>query len=161
MSDILIYLPLKEYLAQWFIHEMGGSTVQFPKRSAESDIIEFFLIPTPEGVVPSTSEPGTVAICLPFYKYKDPRTYNYLPPKAQKALARCIETRFKIQLWQDLHTLHNQACPITDIIYAWMEMHGIELSVKNWETIRQMYFRKRKTYLKKLKKKNTDIVEEN
>lgn len=162
MSQYLLYLNLEPYLAQWFVHEMGGSPVRLPKGCAEADIIEMFLIPTPSDALPDLPGNDKVPIYIPTFKYKDVRYYNYLSPRARLALVRCISNSFKVQLWQDIHTLHNTDYRITDIIYAWMEMHGIECNEKNWETIRQMYFRKRKIYLRnKNKENNSDITDEN
>lgn len=152
MSQVLLYLKLEPYVAQWFVHEMGGEPVRLPKRSSEADIIEFFLEPTPTNAVPNLREDGRIAICIPSFKHKDATYFNYLAPKAMAALARCITIRFRVQLWQDLHKLHGIECCLTDLIYAWMEKHGIECTEQNWEAIRQFYFRKRKIYLKKSKK---------
>lgn len=156
MDSTLLYLKLEPYVAQWFVHEMGGEPVQLPKRSSESDIIEYFLKPAPKGAVHNYSEDGCIRISIPTYKHKDPAYFNYLSPKALAALARCITVRFRVQLWQDLHKLHNPGCCLTDLIYAWMDFHGIECTEQNWEAIRQFYFRKRKIYLKKAKK-NAEI----
>lgn len=151
MSQTCLYIKLEPFVAQWFVHEMGGEPVQLPKRSSESDIIEYFLSPTPKGVS-NIQEDGCTAVYIPTYKHKDAKYFNYLPPKALAALSRCITVRFRMQLWQDLHKLHNPYCCLTDLIYAWMELHGIECTESNWEAIRQFYFRKRKIYLKKSKK---------
>ena len=40
MSDIVIYIRLDPYLAQWLRHEHFGSPIEFPKNSTEYDIIE-------------------------------------------------------------------------------------------------------------------------
>ena len=163
-DDVLIYLNLEPYLAQWFVNEMGGEPVRLPKRSAEADILEFFLKPTPQGMKPAIKAdfPDAISIVLPTFKHKDPTYFNYLPPHAMTALARCIYTRFRVKLWEDLHSLHNADCCITDLIYAWMEHNGIECSEKNWETIRQLYFRKRKIYLrKKNAEKDSEITDNN
>lgn len=158
MSPILIYLKLEPYVAQWFVHEMGGESVHLPKGSAESDILEYFLKPTPEGVTPQMKQDGDISIMLPVFKHKNPAYFNYLPPRAMAALARCIVTRFRVKLWQDLFQLHHTECCLTDLIYAWMELHGIDCTAQNFETIRQLYFRKRKLYLrKKNEKKNVEI----
>lgn len=164
MSDILIYLELEDYLRDWLVNE-NGNPVVVRKNSAESDILETFLTVPPSDAVPDLPAPGKVAIKLPAFKYKDTRSYNYLPCRARIALAHCIKVRFRVQLWEELHTFDNIGGSITDIIYAWMEKHGIELSEKNWETIRQMYFRKRKIYREKKAlakaRKNTDFVIDN
>lgn len=143
--DYFIYLQLPDYLAQWFVHESGGQPCELRRNSAESDIVELFLKRHPEDVPVRPAE-YNVAIRIPCYKSRDIRTYNYLPPAARKTLAGCIANRFRIQLWRDLHKLDNNGVQITDLIYAWMESHGIEPEEKNWESIRQIYFRKRKKY---------------
>ncbi len=161
MNPILIYLKLEPYVAQWFVNEMGGEPVHLPKRSAESDILEYFLKPTPEGVTPVMKQEGDISIVLPTFKHKDPTYFNYLQPRAMAALGRCIVTRFRVQLWQDLHQLHHTESCLTELIYAWMEHHGIECTEQNWEAIRQLYFRKRKIYLrKKNAKKGSENSEE-
>lgn len=160
MKDpVYIYLPLEPYVAQWFVHEMGGEPVRLPRRSAESDIIEYFLSPTPEGELPAKREAGSIVIEIPSYKHKEAVYFNYLSPKALAALARCITVRFRVQLWQDLHRLHQNPSSLTDLIYAWMEFHGIECTERNWEVIRQFYFRKRKIYLRRAKKNSEKTVE--
>lgn len=58
MEPVLVYLKLEPYLAQWFVNEMGGEPVQLPKRSAEADILEYFLKPTPKGVLPELKQEG-------------------------------------------------------------------------------------------------------
>lgn len=159
MDPVLLYVKLEPYVAQWFINEMGGEPVHLPKRSAESDIIEYFLKPTPNNAVANLPTDGCISIQIPTYKHKDAKYFNYLPPRAMDALERCITVRFRVQLWQDLHKLHKPDCGcLTDLIYAWMENHGIECTEQNWEAIRQFYFRKRKIYLKK-SKKDSEITE--
>ena len=51
---------------------------------------------------------------------------------------------FRNMMWQELSPLFMHDVQITDIIYAFMDRHGIERTEKNWETIRQMYLRMRK-----------------
>lgn len=158
MFDICIYLELEGYLRDWLIHKYGNP-VRFIRNSAENDILETFLATPKPDTLPDLPTPNKVAIALPSFKYKDTRTYNYLPPKAKDALSHCIKVNFRVKMWKDLHTLANLDGCITDIIYAWMEQNGIELTEKNWETIRQMYFRKRKIYREKELKKKIRLPE--
>lgn len=146
--DYYVYLNLERYLAEWYIHESGGSPVVLKKGSAESDVLECFLQKLPADKMPDTGKESNVTIKIPCFKYKDPRTYNYLPPLAKKALERTIYIRFRVQMWNELYKLDNTECCITDLIYAWMEKHGITPDEKNWENIRQMYLRKRNSYRK-------------
>lgn len=153
--DIYVYLKLEKYLAEWYIHENGGQPVVLKKGCAESDILELFLQKQPQDKPVDLGREANVSIRIPSYKWKDPRVYNYLPPKAKIALAHTIYTRFRVQLWRDLHRLDNTDAPVTDLIYAWMEAHGIEDDGKAWETIRQHYLRKRNSYRKLQKNEST------
>lgn len=148
MSDIVIYLKLDPYLAQWLTHEHGGNPVVFPKNSAENDILELGLTLKPYLAAPN--EPGIdkVPISVPYFKSKDVRSYNYLPPKGRRALARCIRTRFVISMWNDLFKFGNIGKRKQDIIWTWMEAHGIEATDTNWNTIAKIYMRKRSVYRK-------------
>lgn len=153
MAETLIYLELDDYLRDWLINE-NGNPVKIRRNSAESDILETFLTTPPAEPITDLPAENKVAIILPSFKNKDPRTYNYLPVRARMALAHTIRVRFRVQLWEELQAFENSDCPITEIIYAWMEKHGIDLTEKNWETIRQMFFRKRKVYRDQKTKKN-------
>lgn len=155
MSSYVVYLKVEPYLAQWFIHEQGGGyPVQLTRGSAESDILEVFLKRQPVGQPVDLGLDANLAIYIPTFKSRDPRIYNFLPPKSKKALAICIYRRFRVQLWEELHRLENVGVPISDLVYAFMEKHGIEDTPQNWETIRQMYFRKRKVYSDGYRNKN-------
>ena len=146
MSEYVIYLILPPYLAQWLRHEHDRIPIEFPKNSMENDIIELGLIR--KTVLLNAPGPGenTVAIALPKFKNKDVRKYNYLPVAARRSLQQCIRSRFAVALWKDLHKFGNIGRRKQDLIYAWMEAHGIETSEKNWNTIAKIYMRKRDVY---------------
>ena len=131
MSEIVIHLQLEPYLAQWLINAHDSLPVEFPRNSAENDILEIYLIRTPP--FPAPNEPGenTVPIAVPFFKSKDVRGKKYLPLAARNTLKRCIRNRFVIQLWSDLFR---------------MDAHGIEATETNWNTIAKIYDRKRRAY---------------
>ena len=148
MSEYIIYLRLPPYLAQWLRHENERIPIEFPKNSMENDIIELGLIRKP--ILASVPGPGenSVAIAIPNFKKKDVKQFNYLPLAARRSLQQCIRTRFAIALWKDLHKFGNIGRRKQDLIYAWMEAHGIETSDKNWNTIAKIYMRKRVAYRK-------------
>ncbi|WP_407405099.1 hypothetical protein [Sodaliphilus sp.] len=157
MNDGCIFLDMEDYLAQWFIHANGGeSPVRLIRGSVESNILELFLQKIPRGLEPQTeAKEGQVAIRIPVFKSKDPAYYRYLGPKGRNALTTCIRNRFDVELWKDLHKVGVVSTKRQDqVIYAWMEMHGIELEEKNWCAIAKRYQRKRNIYLssKKVKK---------
>lgn len=94
-------------------------------------------------------EDANLVIAIPTFKHKDPRTYNYLPPKAVHCLHKCLRSRFDVQLWNDLHLVHPKAKMLKELIEAWMESHGIEFDETNWCAISKRYQRKRELYRKK------------
>lgn len=151
-----IQILLPEYLHQWLVHEYGDQdgVVRLPLGCAEHDVMECTLKPWPEdvgrGQVPW---PWNTLIHVPEFKARSRDRCEYMSEHAKKMLAHVIYVRFRAALWQDIYKLDRLNASITDSIYDWMEGHGIELTEKNWETIRQMYFRQRKSYRKRRDKK--------
>lgn len=143
-----IYLHLPKYLRQWVLHDFGDAegVVRFPRGSAEHDVLSHTLTTQPKNAKPQLPDEESVAIELPELKYKPLPFYCYLTERARKMLAQVILIRFRIMLWHDLHDLDKLQCSITDVIYDWMERHGIDDDPTSWETIRQTYFRQRKKY---------------
>ena len=142
MSEFMIHLKLEPYLAQWLVHEHGNPVAN----SAENDVIELALTTLPKGTMPNLPEEDTVAIEIPTFKYKDVRDNNYLPKKGQNALKACIRARFILQLWKELQKFGYIGEQKQDLIYAWMQAHGIEADETNFNTIVKIYMRKRNAY---------------
>lgn len=154
MEKFYVYLKLETYLRQWFVCNMGGAEpVELPRGSIERNIFDIFLSKVPENYIPRPKGEDEVAIVVPSFKHKDPHVYNYLPPHAECALLRCVKNRFEIELWNDLHRFGYLGQQQQDIIYAWMEQNGIELTETNWNTIAKIYQRKRNYYLNLKRKK--------
>ena len=147
LPEYTIELPMEPYLKQWVINEFGGAAVSFPKNSVENHILEIFLIRKPHFTRRDEPSDDTLTILLPYFKYKDVRQFNYLPNSGMYALHKCIRSRFIINLWNDLHTFGHIGKMKQDIIWAWMESHGIEMTDTNWNTIDKLYMRKRQVYL--------------
>lgn len=148
MDKFLLYVPLEDYLAQWFVHNQGGQVpVTLTRGSVESKILEVFLTKRPEGINPDISTEGKVPVVIPEFRTRPAQTYNHLPCHAMNQLRSCIRSRFDIALWKDLsdfgNIIRNRQ---DDLIYAWMEKNGIELSEKNWNAIAKRYQRQRKVY---------------
>lgn len=151
--NMCIYINLEDYIAEWFIHEQGGCTpVHLTRGSVESKLLEVYLVPFPPGgrLVPKEEEGKnrTVSIMIPNFRNRPPERYNYLPERAMRALHTIIRNRFDVQLWTDLHGFGKIGQQQQDLIYAWMEKHGITPSEKNWCTIAKRYQRQRTHYLK-------------
>ena len=102
MNQFLLYFRFEPYLAQWYIHEMGGtSPVELPRGSVEADILRLFLDKRPKDVPVDTGQDANLAIVIPAFKEKEAITYNYLDASAIHCLHSCIRSRFDVQLWQD------------------------------------------------------------
>lgn len=83
MSNICVYLQnIEPYLKQWFIHEHGGEyPVSLVRGSVESCMLKQFIEKRNEEEATNIDE-RTLAIYIPTFKDKDPRTYFYLPDRA-------------------------------------------------------------------------------
>ncbi len=154
-----LYLELEDYLAQWFINDQGGNNpVKLIRGSMEWVLLEQFLQPPSPDYTPTIDNSGTVCIVLPNFRSKDTRYNFYLPPKATEALKTCIRNRFDIDMWNSLHRFSAIFNRQDNLIYAFMEKHGIELTEKNWNAIAKRYQRKRDIYKRMLRRsKNTEI----
>lgn len=147
MSQFTIKLKLPEYLAEWFVHEHGGTQpVKLIRESAESNIIQAFIRQRPYDAKECSDY--NVQVFIPSFKAIDVRTYNYLPPDAVDCLKQCIYNNFKVSLYKELHKLENCNVEIKLLIKAYMEKHGISgvIGECNHEAIRQNYYRIRNRY---------------
>ena len=149
-----IYLELEPYLAQWLLYDNGGITpVRFKKGSIENRILESFLIVMPPNARPDLPTATSLPVAIPSFKHLDPRTYNYLPVSAKKELKYCIRNRFLIQLWNDLHQFGHIGKRRDNLIYTWMDAHGIENTETNFNTITKIYQRQHRAYMARLRRK--------
>ena len=152
MSQFNIYLNVPDYLKDWLRNEMWDEEEQrivFPRNSAEWIVLCLFIAKRPADVPVDVADDDLLPVKVPTQSGKNPYVYNYMPEYAKKALVNTIKRRFKYMMWEELHVIKPDEVQITDIVYAFMEKHGIADNGKNWETIRQMYFRMRKIYEKK------------
>lgn len=144
--DYFIYLKVEPYLAQWLTKALGDP-IDFPRESPESKLIKRFLDKQPDNATPDTGTDGNLRIIIPWSKEKDPRTYNYLSPRAKEMLVESLDTIFINNLWTELGGLEDIRSSLTNVIYAYLEKHNI--NEDHWETIRQKYYRIRQRYQKK------------
>lgn len=155
-ADMNLYLELEDYLAQWFINDQGGNNpVRLIRGSIEWGLLEQFLQTPPADYVPVVVGEGFVCIELPNFRSKDTRSNFYLPPKATEALKACIRNRFDIDMWNALHRFDAIFQRQDNLIYAFMEKHGIELTEKNWNAIAKRYQRKRDIYKRIIRRKKS------
>ena len=143
MSNFHVYIHLEPFVRQWLVNSFG-EPVEFPAQSVENAVIRTCLAKQP--AVPEKHDDDDIAICIPYSKAKDPRTWNHLTAHGKKALVEVIEDNFKLNLWTELNDLSNLQgkVSVTTIIYSWCEVHGINIDYA--DTIRQRYNRIRKSY---------------
>ena len=145
MSCYSIYIKLPPYLDQWLRHDYWNpltSRVEFQRGSNTHAILSRFLRKEPKGYERGDVT-GLLPVEVPTFKGLNPDQHNYLPPVGQKALVSTIRRNFKALLNHELRVFYSQDVVITDIIYAFMEKHGIDNDPKNWEAIRQTFKRLR------------------
>lgn len=156
MSQYCIYLKMPSYLRQWFIHRHGGSEpVSLLPKSVESKVLQLATVKMPENIIPPRQQEGEVAICIPFNRHHDPRTYNYITETGKHAMLDMIKNSFDVELWNYVHDLgkltRNEK---KNIIYLFMEQHGIKEDGKCWDAIVKIYDRQRNIYLTNENRKN-------
>lgn len=146
MSQFTVSLSLPSYLDQWLRNEYWDaeeSRVVFPRGSAPRAVLYTVLRRAPRGWRPDPGIDG-LPIEVPTFKGLNPATHNWLSPAGQRALAGACKKLFQTNLFNELSPLFDHDVCITDVIFDFMDRHGIEPNEKNWETIRQMYSRMRK-----------------
>ena len=148
MSDYLLYVKMPSYLRQWFVHRHSGSEpVRLHNGSVESKLIKLALIKAPEFIFPHKQQGDEVAICIPYSKQRDPRTYNHISDTAKRALLENIKNAFAVDCWTFLHDFGSIGKQQKDLIYLYMEQRGIKEDGSCWDAIAKVYQRLRKNYL--------------
>ncbi len=150
MSKYNLYLKVPSYLDQWLRHDywnFSADRVEFERGSNIHSILSTFLRKEPSGYTPGDVS-HLLPIEVPTFKGMNPDQHNYLGREGQKAVVSAIKRNFKTLIDKELSVFFNQDISITDIIYAFMESHGIDKTERNWEAIRQMYYRLREKNLK-------------
>lgn len=71
----------------------------------------------------------------------------------RKAFLGILKKRFDIQLWADLHCIYSFGLKKEDMVYAWMESHGIEPTEKNYFAVDQRLQRIRQRTLNNIRVK--------
>lgn len=173
MSAFCVYLSLPVYLAEWYAHicrrhrfkehdycpntPIAPLTPVEPIRgSYESQVLHRNLQKQPSSIPEPIPEDATLALAIPFYSDRDPRTYNYIGPHAKEELRAAIIESFDICLWRELHSFRVVLSRQDHAIWAFMEKYGISCEEANWNAIAKRYQRKRDIFYKeKSRKKRT------
>lgn len=138
MSNYNVYLKVPEYLAQWIAHTFGNP-VSLIKDSPEMRVLNELLVKTPAGKTPDTGVDSNVTIPIPYFKGKEPATYNYLHQTGKTAMVESFSSLFKRNLWEEMSPIEHPGVKQSTLIYAYMEKHGI--NEKHWDTVAQIYQR--------------------
>ncbi|NDV96470.1 hypothetical protein D0T84_16335 [Dysgonomonas sp. 521] len=152
-SGIYIYLEVERYLKE-YLNFHFGDPVRLPANSPENKLIRRHLSRLPENTNPDlqpNQDISFVRIEIPYSKEKDPREYNFLFPSVKDALRDSLITIFENHMWTDLLDIKKRKRGnLTLEIYAWCETNGISNmnDDKNFETIRQKFYRMRHEYRK-------------
>lgn len=133
MSDFTLSFQCEEYLRQWCIDDAGGcSPIRLRKNSPESNCLQFCLRPKSKAEPEPEIEGTPLVVYIPSFRLRNPEVYNHITNVGRKAFISILRKRFDDQLWSDLHAIHNFGIRKDELIYAWMEAHGIEISEKNF-----------------------------
>lgn len=151
-SEVYIYLKMERYLSQ-YVTNHWGDPVRFTQNAPEAKILRRFLDKLPEGMGPDLppNEGYYVKVEIPYSKEKDPRHYNYLYPNAKKMLVDYMDSILFANMCIELiDLLGDPHISISDLILSYCEKHGMPNidDDKNFETIRQKFYRARLKYLK-------------
>ena len=173
MSEYCVYLKMPSYLRQWFIHRHGGShPVNLIRGSIESKLLQRATVPMPEGVLPARQQEDEVAVCIPYSKSHDPRTYrsalgtlatskNHITETGKRALLGRIKDDFDIDVWEYLHDFGKVGTQQKDLIFLFMEQRGIREDGSCWDSIAKIYHRLRKNYLTNNSRKSSRLQKRN
>lgn len=139
---------MPSYLRQWFIHRHSGTDpVRLNNGSIESKLIKLAIVRPPESIIPHRQQEDEVAICIPYSKLRDPRTYNHITDTGKRALLENIKNAFDVDCWTFLHDFGKIGKQQKDLIYLYMELRGIKEDGTCWDSIAKIYQRLRKNYL--------------
>lgn len=151
--EYYIYLSMPSYLRQWVVHRHGGSSpVTLTRGSVESKLLQRVTVPLPPGTSPLRKGQDDVAIVIPWSKYHDPRTYNHITDTGKRCMVQMFKNAFDIELWEFLHDFGVVGKRQKDLIYLFMEQHGIVEDGTCWDAIAKIYQRLRNIYLTKLRR---------
>ena len=158
MSEYCVYLKMPSYLRQWFVHRHGGSDpVNLIRGSVESKLLQRATVPQPPNTLPHRQAEGEVAVCIPYSKSHDPRTYNYITETGKRALISRIKDDFDLDVWDFLHDFGKVGTQQKDLIFLFMEQRGIHEDGSCWDAIAKIYQRLRKNYLTNISKKSSRL----
>lgn len=155
MSDITLSFQCEDYLRQWFIHINGGSSpVRLKKNTPESNCLQFALRSKSENISSPEIDGIPLVVFIPCFRFKNPKDYNSITETGRKMFLSILRMRFDEQIWYDLHSIYNFGITKEDLIYTWMESHGIDPTEKNFNAVAKRLQRLRSRTLSKVRVRN-------
>ena len=154
MSDFVIYLRLKPFIAQYVKHHFGDP-VRFDDHSVGNECINSVLQRRKKNSTPEVAGEGLTAVCIPYSKQKDPSVWNFVSEAGKRVIIEHIEGVFLMNMWNEMHKMCSEHVKVQSAAFAWCEMHGIDMEYA--DTIRMRFYRERDKLLSKgidLRKKN-------
>lgn len=145
MSNFVIYLKLKPFVAQYLEYHFGNP-VRFDDHSVTNARIVSVLQQRRDGQKPETAADGLTPVCIPYSKQKDPHAWNYVSEAGKRFIVDHIESIFLSNLWDEMSRMCGDDTKIQSAAYAWCDMHGI--SIDYADTIRMRFYRERNKFLK-------------
>ena len=145
MSEFVVYVKFEPFIRQWLLHSFP-EPVTFPPQSVANATIRHFVVKQPADQPVPLKEDGDVAIRIPDSKYKRPSVFNYLTCYGHAALKEHINDLFNLDLWNNLSDVATNNLHVMNSIYQYCDDHGISIDYAN--TIRQRFYRMRKSYEK-------------
>jgi len=171
MSAFCVYLCLPTYLAQWYAHmcrrhhfrEEGIcpntpidplTPIEMIRGSHEWEYLHQVLQKQPNAIPAPMPEGATLALTIPYYQDRDPRTYNYIDEHSRKYLEDIILEEFDVCLWKELNTIKVVLRRQDHAIWSFMARYGIACEGTHWDAIAKRYQRKRDLFYKEKSLKN-------
>ena len=174
-----IYLSWPRYLAQWYAHEMYRlahtdddvlpeyhyncdvadvrdlEPVSTRRGSAVRSVLWECLSRQPKDYIDLPDKEATIRLVIPNMIHKPAETYNYLKPKSKDLLEKAVRYAFRFALNKYMMAMDNFSLPVKDLLAAFMENNGIELTDQNTYAVTKIWDRMRNNKLSnKSKAKN-------
>lgn len=138
---------MPQYLWQWTRNRYGNCPVMPAKGSPISSFLRSFLRhrnlrPEEEAFLQARND-GEIAqsytFIVPSFPGRDPDYYNYLSPIAESQLRDLLRDLFDAELFADLSRFSTSRKQGVNIIYSWLDTHGIEPTEQNYMAVAKRY----------------------
>jgi hypothetical protein len=146
--------PFFQQFLRSYFDQSEELVFHFPKGEDLLRKLEVLLRPVPENYKPRKHD-WLFHVELPYMKYKDPRTHNYLSETSGKIFARNIRDFFETVFHEKVSEYRNAGFEYKDCVYIFMEEFHLPVSatdrlIKDFQRYRNRiryreYYKKRKS----------------